>query len=596
VTGRAAGCVAAVLLCGVARSAAPQGAPVAVVAIGEGRSFSAALSAAVRMAVESGAGATVTGAVSSKGNSLNADSVRAVSRGVVTRYALLDSSRTPGETRVRILAMVSRIAERDAVGARGRHVAAQGDLWTANAALDAARRGDEGRLLAELFSTTDHQPSPYAYEVEAGPPVPSGPRLRLRLRVIRTPAPAYNALRDRAHAILAAVAGPAGVRSTMLPTATTDHVVRACISHCASGERRLLNPRAALDDSDSLGRFDPPVVTATGAAPVQTLFPELPTVGGFAVAFTDSSRKRQTFVHVRSTRGYLAVAGYLRATFDDARFRLEVGNRSVDVFESFRAPATGQPAPRFETTARPAAMEVALAQGFRQWTSGGPGAATSLGSPYVVLSLPAADERRADTAYVDITLSPAEVSGVTELGVAPLGAASDAREVVKARRAPTTASAAPTAAHAAQASKVDEPVVPLAVLDAIARPPLSDGDGAVTLSSTHGPVVAVGTSVVDSTAPTQACAVARLRAQRELIRFITGARLEARIGLSTSETRGTGVEEHFHEEISETVAGRMAGAALAAQWTANAPRRCRVALWLTDGLIIRRDSTERPPR
>ena len=596
-TGRTAACLAAMLLCGVARSAAPQGAPVAVVAIGEGRSFSAALSAAVRMAVESGAGATVTGAVSSKGNSLNADSVRAVSRGVVTRYALLDSSRTPGDVRVRILAMVSRIAERDAVGARGRQVAAQGDLWTANAALDAARRADEGRLLAELFSATDHQPSAYTYEVETGPPVPNGTKLRLRLRVIRTPSAAYTALRDRAHAILAAVAGPAGVRNTALPAAATDHVVRACVSHCATGERRLLNPRAALDDTDSIGRFDPPVVTATTAARVQTLFPELPTVGGFAVAFTDSSQKRQTFVHVRSTRGYLAVAGYLRTTFDDARFRLEVGNRSVDVLESFRAPATGQPAPRFEAAARPAAaMEVTLAQGFKPWTSGGPGAATSLGSPYVVLSLPAGGVRRADTAYIDITLSPAEVSGVTELGVAPLGAAADARAAVSPRRPPVTASAAPSVAPIAQAAKADEPAVPLAVLDAIARPPLADGDGAVTLSPTHGPVVAVGTAVVDSAAPTQACAVARLRAQRELIRFITGARLEARIGLSMSEARGAGVEERFHEEISETVAGRMAGAALAAQWTVNAPRRCRVALWLTDGLIIRRDSTERPPR
>ncbi len=434
-TRRAAGCVAALLLCGGARSAAPQGAPVAVVAVGEGRSFSAALSVAVRMAVESGAGATVTGVVSSNGNSLNADSVRAVSRGVVTRYALLDSSRTPGEVRVRILAMVSRIAERDAVGARGRQVAAQGDLWTANAALDAARRADEGRLLAELFSAKDHQPSPYEYEVETGPPVPSGTKLRLRLRVIRTPSAAYAALRDRAHAILAAIAGPAGVRKTALPPAPIDHVVRACVSHCANGERRLLNPRAALDDTDSLGRFDPPVVTATGVAPVQTLFPELPTVGGFAVAFTDSARKRQTFVHVRSTRGYLAVAGYLRTTFDDARFRLEIGNRSVDVLESFRAPATGQPAPRFEATARPAAaMEVTLAQGFKPWTSGGPGAATSLGSPYVVLSLPAADDRRADTAYVDIMLSPAEVSGVTELSVAPLGAVSDGRPAVNERR------------------------------------------------------------------------------------------------------------------------------------------------------------------
>jgi hypothetical protein len=40
----------------------------------------------------------------------------------------------------------------------------------------------------------------------------------------------------------------------------------------------------------------------------------------------------------------------------------------------------------------------------------------------------------------------------------------------------------------------------------------------------------------------------------------------------------------------------MAGAALAAQWTVNAPARCRVALWLTDSTVTSRDSTERPHR
>jgi hypothetical protein len=590
----------AALLLGAAQVPAakitPRDSAVPVIAIGEGPSFSAAVSAAVRMAVESEAGATVTGAVSAKGNTLTTDSIRAVSRGVVTRYVLIDSARTNGVIRVRILAMVSRIAERDAVSARGQRIAAPGDLWTANAALDADRRANEGRLLTELFATTGNQPSPYAYAVEAGPPVPNGTKLRLRLRVIRSPAAAYSDLRDRAQTILSAVAGPAGVTNSAFPAvARNESTVRPCVSHCAAHERRLLNARAALDDTDSLGTFDPPVVTDVDAAPAQTLFPALPTVGGFAVAFTDSSRKAQTFIHVRSTRGFLAVAAYLRATFDDARFRLEIGGRSLDAMETFRAPLTGQLAPRFETTAsRAADIRVALVRGFSERTSGGPGAATLLGSPYVVLSLPTARERPLDTAYVDVTLSADDVAGITELAVAPLSYAGHAEEVKRAARAPRTGRL--PAQTPAVDPRAQEPVVPLAVLEAIARPPLSDGDGAVTLSSTGGPVIAVGTAVVDSAAPAQACAIARLRAQRELIRFITGARLEARIGLSTSENRGARVDERFHEEISETVAGRMAGAALAAQWNANAPPRCRVALWLVDGLIIRRDSTEHPPR
>jgi hypothetical protein len=170
------------------------------------------------------------------------------------------------------------------------------------------------------------------------------------------------------------------------------------------------------------------------------------------------------------------------------------------------------------------------------------------------------------------------------------------QDPVNVPRAPAGQSVAPAAAFSPHALKPGEPVVPIAVLDAIARAPLSEGDGAVTLSARQGPIVAVGTAVVDSAAPAQACAVARLRAQRELIRFIAGAQLEGRIELSTSERRGAAIEERFHEGISETVAGRTAGAALAAQWTANAPRRCRVALWLPDGPFIRRDSTARPPR
>lgn len=582
------------LLCVVASVASAQDAPVPVVAIGEGRTFAAALTSAVRMAVESGAGATVAGAASSRGDRLVMDSVRAVTRGVVTRYALIDSSSAAGSVRVRILAMVSRIGERGAVAARGVRVAAQGDLWSVNAALDAARRADEGKMLAQLFGATDGQPSPYRYEMETGPPVHDGAKLRLRLRLIRTPAPAYAALRDRARALLSAIAGPAGVRSTRLPARASEQVdVRPCVSHCAEGERRLLNARAALDDTDSLGAFDPPVVTATGGAPVNTLFPALPTAGGFAVAFTDSSGHRQTFVHVRSTRGYLAVVAYMRATFDDARFRLEVAGRSVDVFEAFRAPRTGQPAPRFESAGLAGAGAITLAHGFTPRTSGGPGAPTSLGSSYVILAMPAAADVRPDTAYVDLALSAAEVAGITELGISPLGvssggpAASAARPTIPAPRV-----VAPGAQ--VQTPQVAAPPVPTVVANALSREPLAGGDGA--LAPSPGTVVAVASAVVDSAAPTEACAVARLRAQRELVRFISGSHLEGRIGLTTAETRGRGVEEHFREEISETVAGRMAGAALAAQWTVNGPMRCRVALWLTDSLMTRRDPAGPPHR
>jgi hypothetical protein len=141
----------------------------------------------------------------------------------------------------------------------------------------------------------------------------------------------------------------------------------------------------------------------------------------------------------------------------------------------------------------------------------------------------------------------------------------------------------------------DQPAVPLAILDAIARDPLSEGDGALLISSTPSALVAVGTGVVDPAAPTQACAVARLRAQRELTRFVAGSRLESRIGLSTAESRGTAVEEHFHEDIAETTAGRIAGAAIAAQWTVTVPLRCRVALWIPDGPTARHDRGDLPP-
>ncbi len=567
--------VLAALLCCAAPKARAQSAAVPIVAVGDGRSFEAALSTAIRMAVESGAGATVVGAVASRGERITTDSVRVVSRGVVTRYVVVDSSTTATGAHVRILAMVSRIVERDAAGARGRRVAAPGALWNASATLDTDRRAGEAALLSEIFASIDRQPNAYSYSIETGPPVPSGANLRMRLRVIRSPATAYAALRERSFSILSAIAGPAGTRTTHIPMLTAEKTrVRSCVSHCAADERRILNPRAILDAPDSPGTLDPPVLTAPRTATFPALFPDLKTAGGFVVAFTDSSRKRQQLVHVRSTRGYLAVVDYLRATFDDARYRVEIGGRRIDLTESFRAALSGQPQPRFIVSTPSGALPTELVQGFRPHLSGGPGAPTTLGSPYVILTVPAADQERADTALVDVWLTNAEVSRMTAVAVEPVATTHRLSAGVQSGQQPQS--------------------VPLAVLDAIAHPPLLDGDGALSLPT--GTAVAVGSATVDPAAPTQACTVARLRAQRELIRFITGSQLEGRIGLTTSEPRGGQVQELFREEITETVAGRLAGAALAAQWTVNAPSRCRVALWLADGLTVRRDSAGRSPR
>ena len=572
--------ICAALLCSAAPTARAQSAVVPIVAIGDGRSYSAALSSAIRMAVESGAGATVAGAIASNGDRITTDSVRAVSRGVVNRYVVVDSSSSAAGAHVRILAMVSRIVERDAIGARGQRVAAPGALWNAGATLDTDRRGNEAALLSEIFGAIDRQPNAYKYEVESGPPVASGTsgaNLRMRVRVIRSPSPAYAALRERAFSILAAIAGPAGERSTHLPPLAGEKLtVHACVSHCETGERRILNPRAALDAADSLGALDPPALTAPHSETFPALFPDLKTAGGFVVAFVDSVKQRQQLVHVRSTRGYLAVVDYLRATVDDARYRLEIGSRQLDLSESFRAPRTGQPQPRFTANTAPGSLPVELVQGFRPHLSGGPGAATMLGSPYVIVTVPAAEQARADTALVDVWLTPADLARLTSIGITPI---------------------ATTHRLSGTATPAQEPqAVPLAVLDAIAHPPLADGDGAISLTGAAASVVAVGTATVDAAAPTQACTVARLRAQRELVRFITGSHLEGRIGLTSSESRGGQVQELFREEITETVAGRLAGAALAAQWTLNAPSRCRVALWLADGLTVRRDSAGRSPR
>ena len=573
--------IVAALLCFAATTARAQSALVPVVAVGDGRSFAAALTAAIRMAVESGAGATVAGAVTAKGDRITTDSVRAVSRGVVSRYAMIDSSTTPSGAHVRILAMVSRIAERDAVGARGNRVAAPGALWNASATLDADRNGNEGALLAEIFGAIDRQPNAYSYEVEAGPPVANGAYQRMRLRVIRSPSRAFDALRERALAILSAVAGPAGTRATHLPLTEAERVsVRACVSHCGAHERQILNARAALDATDSPGLIDPPVLTAPHREPFPALFPDLKTAGGFAVAFTDSAAKRQAFVHVRSTRGYLAVVDYLRATFDDAHYRLDIGGRAIDIVQAFRAPRTGQPLPRFTANVPPGPLPVELARGFRPQLTGGPGAATMLGSADVIVTVPTAEQVHPDTALVDVWLTSAELARLTAIGVAPIA----------------TTLRLSGASGAAQEPQSVPQAVPLPVLDAIARPPLADGDGAVSLPGSSASVVAVGSAAVEPAAPAQACAVARLRAQRELIRFLMGSQLEGRIGLSASENRGGQPQEFYREEITETVAGRLAGAALAAQWTVNAPSRCRVALWTADGMTVRHDSSGQPPR
>ena len=597
------------VLASPARGILAQSAPVQVIALGEGRSFLTAMAAAIRMAVESGAGATVQSAIAAHGNHLTTDSVRAVSRGVVTSYLVLDSGAIAGGVRVRILAMVSRIAERDAVGARGRRVDAPGQLWTANAAVEFSRTADEGQLLSEIFGAIDRQPSAYSYEVEAGPPIPSGTNLRQRLRVIRSPSAAYGSLRDRARSILSAVAGTAGSRTLHLPPLASELVeVRACVSHCDPAERRVINPRVALDDTDSLGGFDPPVMTSVTSTKVRTFFPDLGSAGGYAVAFADSSKGRQELVHVRSTRGYLAVVDYIRSTFDDARFHLDVGEHGMDLLESFRAPWTGQPQHRFASTATLGTMPISLVQGFRPRTSGGPGAATSLGSPYVVLTLPAPEISHADTALVDVWLTPAQLSQVSEFGVAPLGLTHRLPDITCSTPKPPRDGSAgarmtcvrPSATDVVWRTLDDESRVapapdivptgaaagvPLAVLDAISHPPLAVGDGAIAITVTEQPsVVAVGSATVDPAAPTQACAVARLRAQRELLRYLVGSRLEGRIGLASSESRGGQVQEFFREEVTETVAGQLMAAALAAQWAVSSPARCRVALWLSGGI------------
>ncbi len=125
------------------------------------------------------------------------------------------------------------------------------------------------------------------------------------------------------------------------------------------------------------------------------------------------------------------------------------------------------------------------------------------------------------------------------------------------------------------------PSVPVQVRAEFARPPLADGDGALlVLVGRDSIAVAVGTAVADSTNAASVCTVARLRAERELVRQLVGLHIDSRSVFRTFERRGAPPTDQFDEIITERVAGQLARAALGAQWWADGPRRCRVGLWL----------------
>ncbi len=404
-----------------ADSAAPGEAPIPVVAVGDGADFAAALTEAVRMAVESGAGLMLTSTVASSGERLTSDSIHTVSRGVVTRYALLDSARTGAGIHVRILAMVSRIRERPLGTASGEHVPVPGALWSAGNALDAERARQEAEIVDQLFGTIARQPSLYSYRVSAGPPVTDGDLARLRLRIIRTPNANYAAAMSRVAAVLGAVAGPSGDRLLHYPPRAAEvPMVRSCVSLCAANERVLLDPRAVLAPTDSFAGFDPPVVTAGAPERTPALFPSLPTAGGFAVAFVDRAARRVRYVHVRSTGAFFTVVDYLRTSVDEARFRLRMDGRAWSLREAFRAPWTGVPEPRLLTTDSAAAVRVGLVRGFSERTAGGPGATAVAGSHDVIIWVPVGDSVRADTAIVDVWLTQQNLAALNELAVEPL--------------------------------------------------------------------------------------------------------------------------------------------------------------------------------
>ncbi len=427
--------IGAILVAGAARAAAqrvpPRGdrhppdaaadPPIPVVAVGSGTGFAAALAQAVRMAVESGAGAMLASAITVRGDRVVSDSIHTVSRGIVTRYVLLDSARSHGTVHVRILAMVSRIREQPLTPVPGTSVRVPGDLWAAGDAIDAERRRAEGEIVQSIFADIEHQPSLYAYRVAPGPAVPDGDRLRMRVLLIRTPNANYAAAMQRAEAILSAIAGPGGERRLRYPPTTAQvRMVHPCVSRCGPDSRRLLDARAVLAPTDSFAGFDPPVVTAGAPDRVPALFPALSTAGGFAVAFVDRAAERARYVHLRSTAAFFAVVDYLRTVVDEARMRLVVGDRAVTLRQVFRAPWSGAFDPALLTADSQPAVRVRLVRPFRERTSGGPGTPVVAGAQDVVLWVQVGRAVRADTAVVDLWFTPPQLASLRELRVEPL--------------------------------------------------------------------------------------------------------------------------------------------------------------------------------
>jgi hypothetical protein len=132
------------------------------------------------------------------------------------------------------------------------------------------------------------------------------------------------------------------------------------------------------------------------------------------------------------------------------------------------------------------------------------------------------------------------------------------------------------------------PTVPSEVRQALNHSPLADGDGALfVVIGRDSAILAAGTGVADTSGTSNACAVARLRAERELARMIAGSHLESRIRLGATDATGDHPRQHFDEAITETVDARVPGAALAREWWLPEPRRCRVGLWLRLARVTR---------
>lgn len=412
------------LAAAMAAAAAPavaQG-PAPVIAVGSGSTFAAALADAVRMAVESRAGLTLTSAVAARDGQVVSDSIHSVSRGVVTRYTLLDSTSDATGARVRILAMVARVSERPALPAAGASVSVPGALWAASAEVEATRAREEGSIVAQLFGETQNAPSLYDYRVLAGAPVATGRWLTMRLHVVRVPNRNYGAAVDRVAAVLGALAGEAGDRTIHFPVRERDlPVMRQCVSVCGDGERRLLDAWAVLAPTDSFAGFDPPVVTAPGAGRVAAIFPDLPTAGGFGVAFPAAAAGRVRFVRVRSTRAFFTIADYLRTLVDEARFELRAGTAAVALRQTARRAWTGESDVRLLTRDADPAITVTLVRGFRDHVTGGAGSPRRVGSWDATLWVPDSASVRPDTAVLDLALDPARLGRLDLIAVRPLG-------------------------------------------------------------------------------------------------------------------------------------------------------------------------------